>query len=112
MQTLSHCILTCAIAHSSYIRLIKQAFQDYPSFDRPHEAFLELLQLSLTNNDFNFDGAFFLQIRGIAMGRTYAPAATNIYLRKFDQKAMYSFHVKPKLYGRFLDDIICLTMQR
>ena len=46
------------------------------------------------------------------MGRTYAPAATNIYLRKFDQKAMYSFHVKPKLYGRFLDDIICLTMQR
>jgi len=39
------------------------------------------------------------------MGRKFAPSCANIYLRDFDEKAMNSFHIKPLLYGRFLDDI-------
>ena len=39
------------------------------------------------------------------MGRKFAPSCANIYLRDFDAKAMNGFHIRPSLYGRFLDDI-------
>jgi len=84
---------------------IREAFRDFPDPTRPDEGILELLSLTLHNNDFEFDEKFYLQICGIAMGRKYAPSAANIYLRSFDKKAMNDFHIKPKLYSRFLDDI-------
>ena len=90
------------------IQSIKQAFQDHPNFERPDKAIIELLELTLNNNDFTFNGLFFLQICGIAMGRRYAPAAANIYLRIFDHHAMNNFRILPKLYGRFLDDIFAV----
>ena len=90
------------------IESIKKAFQDHPSFERPDEAILELLDLTLNNNDFTFDGLFFLQICGIAMGRRYAPAAANIYLCTFDHLAINNFRISPKLYGRFVDDIFAV----
>ena len=83
------------------IESIKQAFENHPSFDRPDEAILELLELTLNNNDLTFGGSFFLQVCGIAMGRRYAPAAANIYLRKFDETAMHNFRTIPKLYRCF-----------
>jgi len=75
------------------IESIKQAFHDHPSFERPDQAIIELLGLTLNNNDFTFNGLFFLQICGIAMGRRYAAAAANIYLRKFDHHAMNNFRI-------------------
>ena len=84
---------------------IREAFRDFPDPTRPDEGILELLNLTLHNNDFEFDGEFYLQICGIAMGRKYAPSAANIYFRSFDNKAINDFHIKPKLYSRFLDDI-------
>ena len=84
---------------------IREAFRDFPDPARPDEGILELLSLTLHNNDFEFDGQFYLQVCGIAMGRKYAPSAANIYLRSFDKKASNGFHIKPKLYSRFLDDI-------
>jgi len=61
--------------------------------------------ITLTKNDFEFDGRFYLQILGIAMGHKYAPSTANIYLRNFDHKAVNAFHIKPQLYSRFLDGI-------
>jgi len=87
------------------IQSIKQIFIDHPDPHRPDEGILELLELTLTNNDFEFNGYFYLQLMGVAMGRKYAPSAANIYLRRFDQQAMEGFKIKPSLYSRFLDDI-------
>jgi len=39
------------------------------------------------------------------MGRRFAPSAANIYLRNFDAMAMSGFHIKPKLFSRFLEDV-------
>jgi len=39
------------------------------------------------------------------MGRRYAPAAANIYFKKFDKLATNTPHINPLLYFRFLDDI-------
>jgi len=84
---------------------IREIFNNNPEAGRPDQGILELLEITLNNNDFEFEGQFYLQILGIAMGRKYAPSAANIYLRKFDHMAMYDFRIKPKLYSRFLDDI-------
>jgi len=87
---------------------IRNIFHQYPDPARPETGLMELLELTLRNNDFEFNGQFFLQILGIAMGRKYAPAAANIYLRQFDESAMHDYPIQPKLYSRFLDDIFAI----
>ena len=86
------------------ISTIKQEFNNNPNPKRPDDLILELLETTLRRNDFEFNGKFFLQTCGIAMGRRYAPSAANIYMKSFDSDAM-TYHIKPLLYSRFLDDI-------
>ena len=87
------------------LQSVEEIFQEHPHPERDDELILQLLRTILANNDFEFDGKFYLQICGIAMGRKFAPSCANIYLRRFDHAAMTGFRVKPLLYGRFLDDI-------
>ena len=108
-----HWLLITADVESLYTNMkldlifesIQKLFLLHPDPTRPDHALLRLLKLTLYNNDFEFNGQFFLQICGIAMGRGYAPASSNIYLRDFDHAAMNDFYIKPLLYSRFLDDI-------
>lgn len=87
------------------IQSVAEIFLEYPDSNRSDQGILELLELILRNNDFDFDNHFYLQLIGVGMGRRFAPSAANIYLRKFDELAMSGFHIKPKLFSRFLDDI-------
>jgi hypothetical protein len=76
-----------------------------PSPGRPDEEILELLKITLENNDFEFNGDYYLQTCGTAMGKKYAPSLANIYLLHFDEKARNGFQFRPDNYGRYLDDI-------
>jgi len=84
---------------------VKEALDEFPDPARPYNEILELLELSPKRNDFEFNDKIFLQICGTAMGKNYAPSLANMYLKKFDKAAKYSFPLKPKLYWRYLDDI-------
>jgi len=84
---------------------IKEIFSEFPATGRPDEELLELLHITLTRNDFAFADKIFQQVCGTAMGKRYAPSLANIYLRKFDRLAKQGFHIKPKIYWRYLDDI-------
>jgi len=88
------------------IECTKQILANAP-FDpkRPDEGLIKLLDLTMKNNDFEFDNEFFLQTCGTAMGKKYAPSLANIYLLEFDDKAMNDFKIKPDNYGRYLDDV-------
>lgn len=57
---------------------MRNCFNKYPDTSRPDEAILELFELSLTCNDFEFGGEFYLQ--GTAMGKKFAPAYANIHM--------------------------------
>jgi GIY-YIG catalytic domain len=83
----------------------REALRKHPEPDRPDAHLLRLLELTLKNNDFEFNGQFYLQICGTAMGKTYAPGLADIYLEQFDEKARTGYHIKPLLFYRFLDDI-------
>jgi len=74
---------------------VQQAFDENPNPVRPDDAILKLLSLTLYKNDFEFNGQFYLQLCGVAMGRKYAPSTANLYLKELDHAAMYRCHIHP-----------------
>src|SRR5580698_7748711 len=87
------------------LHVVRDSFKAFPNGDRPDEEILELLDLILKNNDFEFDEKFYLQIYGCGMGKKFVPSLANLYLQYFDHMAMTGFKIKPINYHRFLDDI-------
>ena len=66
---------------------------------------LELLEITLNNNDFEFDGQIFLQKSGVSMGIRFAPSFADIFMAKWEKQALDKYHLQPLIYFRFLDDI-------
>lgn len=91
------------------IEVVRQTLLKQPAFFRPDTEILELLEISMKNNDFIFNNQYYLQILGCAMGKKFAPALANLYLLDFDDAALDVFQ-DPKLpfLFRYLDDIFTL----
>lgn len=87
------------------IAVVKRALAENPRPNRPDKQIIQLLDLTLRNNDFRFNEEIFLQKYGTAMGKTYAPSLANLYLVDFDKQASRGFRIQPLLYLRFLDDV-------
>lgn len=96
------------IDHESGLNAVKIAFKNNPDPRRPDQEILELLELSLRNNDFQFNGEMFLQMKGTAMGKKYAPSYANLFMAQFESEAMSKCYQKPTVYWRFLDDIFMI----
>jgi hypothetical protein len=93
------------MTHERMLRVVQQAFRRYPSSTgRPDKHLLQLLDLTLRSNDFQFNGETYLQICGTAMGKVYAPSLADLYLEEFDEAAN-GYLIALLLYSRFLDDI-------
>lgn len=84
---------------------VKKAFQNYPDPDRPDKYILQLLEINLTRNDFEFNNQIFLQIQGTAMGKKFVPAYANIYMAEWETSMWKKCKYKPHIYYRYLDDI-------
>jgi hypothetical protein len=88
---------------------VRLMFSQNPDPSRPDSQLLELLSITLKQNDFTFNNKFYLQTCGIAMGKKYAPALANIFLINFDLVACKGYDgILPLLFFRFLDDIFFL----
>lgn len=87
------------------IACVKNIFEKYPDPKRPDEELLKLLEINLTRNDFMFDDKFYLQIKGTAMGKKFAPAYANIFMAHWEEEALAKCKKKPACYLRYLDDI-------
>lgn len=87
------------------LKAVKNIFLKYPNNQRPDRAILQLLEMNLTRNDFEFNKEYFLQIKGTAMGKRFAPAYANIFMADWEEKALGKCNRKPLHYYRFLDDI-------
>ena len=90
------------------INAIKQLFSCNPDEKRPDKHILELLQLSLENNDFMFNGDWYLQTWGTAMGKKFAPNYANIFLANWENEALNKSSKLPDCYFRYLDDIFII----
>lgn len=85
------------------LRAVEQTFRKYPDSNRPDSHILQLLEINLSRNDFEFNDQIYLQVQGTAMGKKFAPAYANIYTAGTSllKKCKY----KPRVYYRYLDDI-------
>ena len=65
----------------------------------------QMLNMVLTMNAFRFNGDFYLQTAGTAMGTRVAPTYANIFMSDFEDRFVYTYHKQPLLWVRFIDDI-------
>uniref|UniRef100_A0A8C5PH59 Helix-turn-helix domain-containing protein n=1 Tax=Leptobrachium leishanense TaxID=445787 RepID=A0A8C5PH59_9ANUR len=66
------------------------------------------INLILNNNFFWFEGDFYLQRRGTAMGTRFAPSYANLFMSYWENQFVYSGHdwgSSLVLYRRYIDDI-------
>ena len=96
------------IDNTSGLLAVKKAFLKYPAENRPDNALLDLLKISLEGNDFEFNNEIFLQIHGTAMGKKFAPSYANIFVADWEERALEKCPLKPECFWRFLDDIFCV----
>jgi len=87
------------------LEAVKKFMEKYPDSKRPDEYILRLLEINLTKNDFEFDSKFYLQVKGTAMGKKFAPSYANIFMADWEESALLSAQKRPFAYYRFLDDI-------
>ena len=75
----------------------------------PTRVIVKLIQLILKCNIMSFNGRFFHQIKGTAMGTPMAVSYANIFISEFEQCLLHGseqrYKCKPALWLRFIDDI-------
>ena len=58
--------------------------------------------------NFEFNGEHFLQTGGTAMGTALAPNYANLFMDRFETKAIEGYHLKPLKWLRFIDDVFMI----
>ncbi|CAF3713387.1 unnamed protein product [Rotaria socialis] len=70
------------------------------------ETIIELARLVLKENVFVYDGKFYRQIIGGAMGSPFTLTLANIFMWKWERQTILSKLPSHELYGRYIDDVI------
>ena len=65
---------------------------------------VKLFHHVLTSTYFSFDGEYYEQTEGVAMGSPLSPAVANFYMENFEKQALNSAPLQPKCYFRYVDD--------
>ena len=86
-----------------------QEFLDLRDLSVPSMADLcHLIRLILTINSVSFNGNYYLQIHGTAMGTRMAPSFSNLFMEKLELKFLLNQNIKPRVWWRFVDDIFAI----
>ena len=72
--------------------------------------FIKLLTHATKSSCFIFNGSYYSQIDGVAMGSPLGPTLANLFLAYYEEKWLNDCPVqfKPKFYRRYVDDIFLL----
>ena len=65
---------------------------------------MDLLGFCLRGTYFTFNGNFYEQVEGAAMGSPISPIVANLYMEDFEARAIQSSPNSPLLWRRFVDD--------
>ena len=98
------------------VSIARSLMKHQPEFKLQYKTLLELLNLVLHKNNFQFNGEHYLQIGGTAIGTKVAPSYANLFMARLEQKllvkAKTDFHIELPLYLRYIDDIFFIFPYR
>ena len=69
---------------------------------------IELIKLCVCDSVFTFDGKFYTQKFGMAMGNPLSPVLSNLYMEFFETKYLPRILPNGALWFRYVDDIFCI----
>ena len=91
--------------HSTLISLTLKAFRllgntstKHSTQSPPTETICDLVNIILQNNNFEFDGQFFLQKHGTAMGTRMAPPYANLFMGSLEATALKNAPCRPLVW--------------
>ena len=90
--------------HDGVAAVAKKLLQS-PDPDIPSHFLIKLLKLVLTKNYFIFNGNFYLQVGGTAMGTRLAPSYACTFLGDLEDRLIEAYPLKPDTWLRYIDDI-------
>ena len=98
------------IPHNEGVQSIKEMLAIHkPPNSLPQNSYIiELLEVVLTNNHFEFNLKHYHQVSRTAMCTKLTPSYANLFMTKFEEKYVYTYPLQPKLWKRFIDDIFLI----
>lgn len=96
------------IPHNKGLDAIRRALDKQDNQETPTDLIVDLAELVLRNNNFEFDGKHFLQILGTAIGTKMAPAYANLFMDELERRLISQARVKPYVWLRYIDDVFMI----
>ena len=73
------------------------------------QAIPDLLSTCLNNSGFRYRGQFYEMESGLAMGSPMSHLVANIFMADLEKKAISTMESPPKLWLRFVDDVLSIV---
>ena len=84
-------------------------FENNPEIKISKNDLKELFRFATSESHFLFDGNFYDQIDGVAMGSPLGPVLANLFMAIHEKDWLKNCNSPPIFYRRYVDDIFCLV---
>ena len=90
--------------------LLEMLPEELENFDLPFssDTLIELIKLCVKDSKFEFNGKYYSQNFGMAMGNPLSPVLSNLYMELFEKKILNRILPRNVVWFRYVDDIICI----
>ena len=96
------------IPHDEGLAAIRHALNGRLNQEIPTSLIVDLAELVLKNNNFEFNGNHYLQILGTAIGTKMAPAYANLFMDRLERTLISEPRIKLYLWLRYIDDVFMM----
>ena len=97
-----------SISHEEGLEALEAALEHREDKSISVDSLIELACVVLKNNFFEFDGEFYHQLRGTAIGTKCAPSHGTLFMAGLEEELLSQAQDRPWLWCRYIDDIFLI----